>query len=701
MSIRSNKNIGNYDKQTRNYLSEEEEYNKLLLKNQQPLKKVTPILFSSNSSINNLDTLNKKILNSSIIDNEMLMLNQKIGLASNQEGFNNVVKRNLTKQEQELLTDYIEEHPQNYEYQSTEIDPITGKEHIITKYRKYMPANNFPNLEEPNIDQLNALDNYKKEIEEIKYDINNLSHQIKQKTNELQNAEKNYSKITQIFNDHGFLEEERLDVEIMFNNSAKVCNKLRNELNELDSEAYKLYRKLDFATQNFNDLNKQIQIINQNNLEKANSYRDELNLLNKGAFSTEKELNETEQQYLERLRMNSEIDTPENELFNAKQFIYKKFKDIMREIIKNPIIIEQVSNQLDNLAHNDVSNKREVIKKFPLIKKLFLETYGYNPQLQSDEIINFFYNVLHNNITKNREGEQLKTEELKHKIYNLKFYINTDDKTLDIVDTQTNMPVVKFCYQIVQKSKFHLYYTFDIKRENPEWVRFYTYSKDNLPPSKNIISNKIGIKIYEFCDFLGIDAFTPNSIIEKFRNELRPNDIKPFAPTMELKKGVGINSYNIDSHDYPEFVKFGEHYLNLKKLHQYNLVVLKNKRNASVDGFPNIKVSNLFSNLLFSLIVNKKIPTHQDINNLFGSEKELWDVLISSAGLKKKFVNESDSTIKKYKHKLSVLEGEIEAGQNNPEVFKQIKSILQKLYHLKVINSNQMREHLNHLKTFN
>lgn len=93
-------------------------------------------------------------------------------------------------------------------------------------------------------------------------------------------------------------------------------------------------------------------------------------------------------------------------------------------------------------------------------------------------------------------------------------------------------------------------------------------------------------------------------------------------------------------------------------------------------------------------MVHKNEPSFSDLSRLNSHEKELYDVLISLAGLKKRIYNTHDNTISILKNRLSLLEGEIEIGNNNPKIYNEIRKLLFKLHHLKVISMKQVQSHL-------
>jgi hypothetical protein len=91
------------------------------------------------------------------------------------------------------------------------------------------------------------------------------------------------------------------------------------------------------------------------NQDKIKSYRDELNVLNQGAFTTEQQIGETEQDYLDRLNQNAELTTQDETINEMRLLTNDIFRKSMKEIIKDPVLIDLVVNSIDPI--DDVTNK--------------------------------------------------------------------------------------------------------------------------------------------------------------------------------------------------------------------------------------------------------------------------------------------------------------------------------------------------------
>jgi len=60
-------------------------------------------------------------------------------------------------------------------------------------------------------------------------------------------------------------------------------------------------------------------------------------------------------------------------------------------------------------------------------------------------------------------------------------------------------------------------------------------------------------------------------------------------------------------------------------------------------------------------------------------------------------MNTSD-TLQSLKEKFKTIEGEILSGNDNPEVYKELKQVLQKLFHLGALSKNSIKKYLSQFK---
>jgi sialic acid synthase SpsE len=93
-------------------------------------------------------------------------------------------------------------------------------------------------------------------------------------------------------------------------------------------------------------------------------------------------------------------------------------------------------------------------------------------------------------------------------------------------------------------------------------------------------------------------------------------------------------------------------------------------------------------------LLKKENLTAYDINTLKINEKELLDNLLTLCELNKNIITGSGAeTLKKIKDQLSVIEGQIESGNNNPIVKDELYKTLFKLVNFGAITEREARKH--------
>ena len=125
-----------------------------------------------------------------------------------------------------------------------------------------------------------------------------------------------------------------------------------------------------------------------NKLKIAN-YAEEMKMFNSGQFNTDKLDNETDEDYLDRLKQNAQ--TPADNSFmevEAEVANIKKFKENMKHLISSDVDIESIMRSLD------VDEIFSINSVFNIIKEQFLKVFGYNNKnIKLDEIRDFLINI--------------------------------------------------------------------------------------------------------------------------------------------------------------------------------------------------------------------------------------------------------------------------------------------------------------------
>jgi hypothetical protein len=145
-----------------------------------------------------------------------------------------------------------------------------------------------------------------------------------------------------------------------------------------------------------------------------------------------------------------------------------------------------------------------------------------------------------------------------------------------------------------------------------------------------------------------------------------------------------------------ELIPFGRCKLHLYKLYYDNEFVLKDSSGFNIPGLRNVKVSDEFVELIMK-IHNKENISQSFIKKLSKAEQDLYDLVIFKCGLKNLDIDHK-TNVKNLKEKLATIEGEIEAGNDNKEVLKELYDVLQQLVIYKSINVSEAKKHYNSIK---
>lgn len=144
------------------------------------------------------------------------------------------------------------------------------------------------------------------------------------------------------------------------------------------------------------------------------------------------------------------------------------------------------------------------------------------------------------------------------------------------------------------------------------------------------------------------------------------------------------------------YQKYGDILINIKKLNK-NILAIKDNKERSIYGFPNKKISDYFADLVNMLIDNT--PLNMLLCKALNEEENiLFDQLIAISGTRKKTKKDINDSIKYLKNRYNVLSGSIEAGNDNPELIKDVKIILQQLYKMDQIKHKDIKELISNLE---
>jgi hypothetical protein len=92
--------------------------------------------------------------------------------------------------------------------------------------------------------------------------------------------------------------------------------------------------------------------------------------------------------------------------------------------------------------------------------------------------------------------------------------------------------------------------------------------------------------------------------------------------------------------------------------------------------------------------------TKSNLSLLNDKERQIYDKLMLLSGLHKTHDNTFDKTAQDLKETIATIRGEIEAGNNNPELLRESHTVLHTMAGIGLITGNAAVKHYNELKSF-
>lgn len=486
--------------------------------------------------------------------------------------------------------------------------------------------------------------------------------------------------------------------------------------NNLTSE----YQKIE-TYKSMNDA--EVAKVKKINSERVKEYQNTLNLMNRGAFQQDQMPNETEEDYVARLQANAEEEVITETKFEAELDIKRKFKEALKKLIRDDVKIEQVAN---SIRDDEMEIKTEILKKFPLFRKKFLDIYGLNnPVVSKTDILTFIDAFIKSSkgdigMLNLLQEEPARREETRTVVE----IAEQDKKKVYIVENPAN-PSKKVYFRLGEDFDTNqLFLLYSISGKRGTYKEFLPTDEDLTPMDLDQDRENSFVEIRRAT---GITAKLLNSNFgdKPYRSAVRQskNPLK-FNPSLGLNwidwlskrietttnfDQIGANyekPYEYDGRDYPatmgwglkqeevpDMVQFGKIKLALNKLFYKNILSARHNNLGRIAGFQNVKVSDDFVAIIMKLSKGEKV-LKQEVDALQKSEQILYDNLLSLANLHKRAPNNRDATITSLKERMDLIGGEIDAGNDNRALVKELYNIVHGLKNFGVITNKEATKYL-------
>ena len=476
---------------------------------------------------------------------------------------------------------------------------------------------------------------------------------------------------------------------------------------------------------------RELQEVKKVNQERINSYKEELNRMNRGAFSMTQAPDETEEEFLQRLSQNAETLEPDELEHKAVANALRNFKEKLKELVRNEVVIGQVSNRIDDFGQ--IENKMKLLKTFPKFKKYFIEKYGFNnkqvtPQVLIEEIEGYIKKHDSPKIIVDQAVDDLfQAEEavlevpqfiapIKKPFPGLQYQAQPEAFRMEIENVKEDPSTVLYLRPILVGRTKELLFSFT--GNNGSWIDFRDTKIDRK--SSDVIRERTGILLKEIELAFGAKTikgiaqnlfqqhgipFSSNVDLEPDIYHSRNGDVEITRYAMGIKssllhpkkgsKGetcVPLYGYGLPE-EIPKFAKLGKAVIMPKKLFYENVLSLAMANGSKFPGFKNVKVSEKFVEIIMQLLKGTK-PNYNVLKLLDIPEREIYDQMVYLAGLHKTIEHTGEQTIESLKHRLDLIQGEIGVGNDNPDLIKELKSIIKRLVEMKFLTSKSAKEYL-------
>lgn len=162
------------------------------------------------------------------------------------------------------------------------------------------------------------------------------------------------------------------------------------------------------------------------------------------------------------------------------------------------------------------------------------------------------------------------------------------------------------------------------------------------------------------------------------------NSHRTHAPTTNLTSGGNYyqkpkidTSHKVEK--VPSYIEFGKHVL-----HQHNLqggiLQIRRRSGTIINDLPRQAVGGKLKKVLITL-TGTGSPSFEDINELTDSEKNLLNKIVKTCKIDQRLLVPTPNKNKEEQdfNRLQILSGEITAGNNNPQIVKELKTVLLRL----------------------
>jgi hypothetical protein len=625
---------------------------------------------------------------------------------------------------------------------------IDDYEAELSKERIFQPASMIPVLETPTLQPAMT----EREKDEVQYILKDRAEQLKEKDDELvylfnriRETEDNYNARTSELDlqiqdlkteiqDKYFNYDVRkqLEQELAYLVKAqrqlgdiflRTTNAIRDAIaiterdkRALENNASMLQRAYQENDKNIQENAGELERVRKLNQANFKSMEDEIRALNQG-FSINQQPNESDEDYLTRIQAMKDTKYSVGTQAEAEVYNYKMLKKKLKDAVNLPD--HKLSNVIKMLEKDTLVY--EANKKFPIIKTRIEKVLGLGSKPDETTLYNVIYQALTQ--TELPEEEQVSSVDkqalMRLSVKTLKQLwfettgiktpkangktLTTKDQIVDeLIKLQSLRPDLATVPRISPELSIGLKQKAGEFRKAPLSPIFVPPPPIDTPPKRR--GRPAGSKNRTYAEAIAEPVDAPIGAFGVPMVGLRAEKTVGGVPVRKLTKAeqqaVGLKKitevFKRTGEGLVKLAPFGAIMISPSQLKLYGVLRVREPSKHSIRGMPDVKVSQDMVYILSKIIDGGK-PSPTELKALSDNEKSIYDAIIWKAKLHKDVPNNYDTSIATLKRRLQLLEGEVEAGNTNKDLKKEMNSVIRQLIELRAITEQNGRNYLKQL----
>ena len=135
------------------------------------------------------------------------------------------------------------------------------------------------------------------------------------------------------------------------------------------------------------------------------------------------------------------------------------------------------------------------------------------------------------------------------------------------------------------------------------------------------------------------------------------------------------------------------------KLYYRNILQVRTNKGKQLTGISNMRVSETLVSIIMKALEGHRV-NKSELNLLSTKERHVYDNLMYMSGGHKHHETTLDKTTHEMKERLDLIEGELDAGNNNPMLIKELHALLHRMARTGLITMNNAAKHYKELKDY-